>query len=134
MSTTYCYNTEGDRNTVVNQESCRMDVTLLEQRAYVKIAVLPGRNDRVPYGRRLFPTASTSSLTFSRSTAILMWACCSHPFCTTIDLQLSLYRPLCYNSRAHCSLLQCLRITSAILASTHSYFVISSFKCEGKNS
>ena len=30
----YCYNTEGDRNTVVSQESCRMDVTRLEQSAY----------------------------------------------------------------------------------------------------
>ena len=26
----YCYNTEGDRNSVVNQASCRMDVTRLE--------------------------------------------------------------------------------------------------------
>ena len=39
---------------------------------------------------------------------------------------------VCYNSRAHCPLLQCLRTTSAILAGTHSYFVVSSFKCEGK--
>ena len=36
------------------------------------------------------------------------------PFCTTLDLQLTFYRPLCYNSRAHCPLLQCLRATSAI--------------------
>ena len=28
----YCYNTEGDRNLVVSQASCRMDVTRLEQR------------------------------------------------------------------------------------------------------
>ena len=35
------------------------------------------------------------------------------------DLQLSFYCPLC------CT-------TSAILAGAHSYFVISSFKCEGK--
>ena len=28
----YCYNTEGDRNSVASQESCRMDVTRLEQR------------------------------------------------------------------------------------------------------
>ena len=29
----YCYNTEGDRNSVVSQASCRMDVTRLERRA-----------------------------------------------------------------------------------------------------
>ena len=50
-----------------------------------------------------------------------------------LDLQLSFYRPLCYN-RAHCPLLQCLNTISAILAGAHSYFVVSSFKCEGKNS
>ena len=48
------------------------------------------------------------------------------------DLQLSFYHPLCYNSRAQCPLLQCLHTTSARLAGAHSYFVISSFKCEGK--
>ena len=48
------------------------------------------------------------------------------------DLQLSFYRSLCYNSRANCPLLQYLRSTSAILADAHSYFVVSSFKCEGK--
>ena len=35
----YCYNTEGNRNSVVCQASCRM----VEQRAYIKIAVLRGR-------------------------------------------------------------------------------------------
>ena len=30
------------------------------------------------------------------------WHLESHPFSTTLDIQLSLYRPLCYNSRAHC--------------------------------
>ena len=49
-------------------------------------------------------------------------------------LQLSFYHPLCYNSRANCPLLQCLCTKSGILAGTHSYFVVSSFKCEGKNS
>ena len=58
----------------------------------------------------------------------------SIPFCTTLDLQLSFYRPLCYNSSAHCPLLLCIRTTSAILAGAHSYFVVSSFKYEGKNS
>ena len=56
----------------------------------------------------------------------------SNSFCTTVDLQLSFYRPLCYNSRAHYPLLQCLRTASAILAGAHSYFLILSFKCEGK--
>ena len=42
----YCYNTEGDRNSFVSQASCRMGVTRLEQLAYIKIAVLRGRNAR----------------------------------------------------------------------------------------
>ena len=57
-----------------------------------------------------------------------------HLVCTTLDLQLSLYCPLCYNSIDHCPLLQCLHTTSAILAGANSYFVVSLFKCEGKNS
>ena len=40
----------------------------------------------------------------------------SIPLCTMLDLQLSFYYPLCYNSRAHCPLLQCVCTTSAILA------------------
>ena len=40
------YNTEGNRNLVVSQVSCRMDVTQLEQHAYSKITVLRGRNAR----------------------------------------------------------------------------------------
>ena len=63
-----------------------------------------------------------------------VWILTSHetnPFYTTLDLQMSLYRPLCYNSRTHCSLLQCLR-TSVIIAGAHSHFVVSSFTCEGK--
>ena len=39
----HCYNTEGDRNSVVSQASCRMDVTRLEQRACIKIAMPRGR-------------------------------------------------------------------------------------------
>ena len=65
-----------------------------------------------------FPKASAA---FGRH-AILVE---SHPFCTMIDLQLSFYRCLCYNSRAHCPLLQCVRTKSAILAGAHSYFVVS---------
>ena len=52
----------------------------------------------------------------------------SIPFYTTLYLQLSFYRPLCYNSSAHCPLLLCIRTTSAILAGAHSYFVVSSFR------
>jgi hypothetical protein len=29
----------------------------------------------------------------------------SHPFCMTLDFQLSFYCPMCYNTRAHCLLL-----------------------------
>ena len=42
----YCYNTKEDRSSVVSQASCKMDVSRLEQRAYIKIAVLRGRNAR----------------------------------------------------------------------------------------
>ena len=42
----YCYNIEGDRKSVVSQVLCRMDVTQLEQRAYIKIAILRGRSAR----------------------------------------------------------------------------------------
>ena len=58
----------------------------------------------------------------------------SRPFCTTLNLQLSFYLALWYNSRAHRPLLQCQRTKSIILAGAHSYFVVSSFKFEGKNS
>ena len=47
---------------------------------------------------------------------------------------MSFYRPLYYNSRAHCPLQQCLRTTSATLAGPHSYVVISLFKREQKSS
>ena len=45
----YCCNTGGDRNSVVSQASCRMDVARLEQRAYINMAVLivRGGNARV---------------------------------------------------------------------------------------
>ena len=33
--------------------------------------------------------------------------------------RMSFYRPLCYNSRVHCPLLQCLRTANAILACPH---------------
>ena len=78
-----------------------------------------------------------ATVTFSRISPYRLFWCRhavlvdSHPFCKTLDLQLSSYRPLCCNSRA---LLQCLRATGAILSGAHSYFVVSSFQCEGKNS
>ena len=50
------------------------------------------------------------------------------------DLEVSFCRPLCYESIAHCPLLQYLRTTSAIVTGAHSYFAVSSLKCEGKNS
>ena len=50
-----------------------------------------------------------------------------------LDLQLSCYRHLYYNSRALCPLLLFLGTKSAILAGAYSYFVVSSLKCEGKN-
>ena len=44
-----------------------------------------------------------------------------------------IYHLLCYSNRAHCPLLQCWRTKNAILAGALPYFVVSSFKCEGKN-
>ena len=49
---------------------------------------------------------------------------------TMLGLQLSFYRPICYNNRAHCPLVKCLGAESALVAGAHSYFVESSFKCE----
>ena len=56
----------------------------------------------------------------------------SHPFCTTLDLQLYFYPPLCYKRRAHCHLLQCLHTSGAILADAHSYFVVSYVRTKNK--
>jgi hypothetical protein len=63
------------------------------------------------------------------------YECSSRVTCILHDawLRTEFYRPMCYNSWAHCSLLQCLH-ASVILADVHSYFVASSFKWEGKNS
>ena len=91
-----------------------MVVIRLQQYAYMKGELL--------YVRALFPTASTSSLWhylafLPHSMVILMYTPYlveSHPLFTTIDLQLSFYRPLYYNSRAHSLLLQRLHTTSAI--------------------
>ena len=38
----YCYNTEGDRNSVENKASCKMDVKRLEQRVYSGLWTLWG--------------------------------------------------------------------------------------------
>ena len=40
----YYYKTEGDKISDLSQASCRMDVTRLEQSAFIKRAVLEGRN------------------------------------------------------------------------------------------
>ena len=53
----------------------------------------------------------------------------THPFCMTLDLQLSFCCPLCYNSISHCPLLPCLHTTSAILSAAHSYLMVLSYKC-----
>ena len=63
--------------------------------------------------------------------------CCSYQVTSLLHdawLTTGFYRPLCYNSRAHCPLLQCPHTTSAILPGAHSYFVVSLFKYERKNS
>jgi hypothetical protein len=39
----YCHNTKGDRNSVVRQALCRMDVTRLEQHTNIKTALLRHR-------------------------------------------------------------------------------------------
>ena len=113
-----------------------MNLTRLKQRAYIKIAVLRGRNARDSSVRKVIVrTASKSSQCHSLaflppSTAILCTHAVlieSHQFCMTLDLQLRSYRPLCYNIRVHWPLLHCLCATSVILAGTYSYFVVSSF-------
>ena len=106
-----------------------MDVTRLEQRAYIKIAVLRGRKARECHSLLVEVVGNNAPLNVSsvaflpRSTAVLVE---SHTFCTTLDLQLSFYGPLCYNCRAHCLLLQCLRTMNVILAGAHYYFMVSS--------
>ena len=52
----YFYNTEGNRNSVVSQALCKMDVTRLQQRAYMKIAVLQGRNVKRMVSLKLWGT------------------------------------------------------------------------------
>ena len=42
----YYYNTKSDRNSIVSQASCRMHVTRLGQRDYIKLVVMRGRNAR----------------------------------------------------------------------------------------
>ena len=133
----YFYNTEGNRNSVVSQMSFRMDVTRVGHHVYIKIVVLRGRNARKCHSE-LVEVMRNNSLpyrTVARWAAAFQRGCKtseSHTFCTMLDLQLILYCPLCDNTRDHYPLLQCLRTTSAILASAHSYFVVSSFKYEGK--
>ena len=54
--------------------------------------------------------------------------CCRHTVLVESHPLFMMYN----NSRAHCPLLQFLHTTNAIIADAHSYFVVSSFKCEGK--
>ena len=86
------------------------------------------RKGIIPHGFHNFIVAFSSiyfSLTlwlFWSSHAVLVEL---HQLCATFALQLSFYRPLFYNSKAHCYLLQCLGTTSAILTGENSYFVTS---------
>ena len=94
----------------------------------------------VLHGRALFPTVSTKSLwhslAFLPHSMALIQPCFSSRVTSILhDASLTnFYCPLGYNSRAHCPILQCLRTISVILAGAHSYFVVQSFKCEGKDS
>ena len=135
----YFYYKQGHRKSVVSQVLCRMDVIRLEQCTSLKCGS-PSRDSSVWKG--IAPHSFHKlTVTFSRispsqygyfDVGTLFYE--SHPFCTTLDLQLSFYCPLCYNIRAHYPLLQYLRTTSAILPGAYSYFAVSSFKCDGKNS
>ena len=65
----YCYNTEGDRNSLVSQALYRMDVTRLEQRASLKRGGPPRhssvRKGIVPHGFHK-PTVAFSSISPSQ--------------------------------------------------------------------
>ena len=116
-------------------------VTLLEQCTYIKKAILLWRNVRECHNELVEAMGNNAHLvTVLQHFSLTVWLfLCTltvlvelHPFYAMLDVQLNFYYPLCYYSRAHCSLLQCLCTTSAILADTHFYFVVSLFKYEGK--
>ena len=119
-----------------------MHVTRLEQRAYIKITVLRGRNARECHSE-LVEAVGNNALpyrTAMRWVLVLRLFSCrqavlieSHSFFTTLDLKLGFFRPLCYHRRVQYPPLQYLRIKSAILAGAN-YFLAISFKCEGKYS
>ena len=58
----YCNNTAGDRNSVISHSSCRMDVTRLEQRAYIKGEMLQNCREVVivPHDLHKLTVASSS--------------------------------------------------------------------------
>ena len=91
----------------------------------IKIPVLRWRNAKECHSERV------TVLLFSYRHIFLVEL---HIFFTTFDLLLSFYRSLRYNTRDHCPLLQCLNSTNVVIAGANPYFVVLSFKCEGKNS
>ena len=66
----YCFKTEGDRNSVITEVSCRMDVTRLEQRTYIRIAILQGRNARKRHSE-LVETVGNNDLSYR---TVTRWA------------------------------------------------------------
>ena len=44
ISELYCYNTEGDRNSVVGQATCRMEVTPVPTEDWERLGGLPWRS------------------------------------------------------------------------------------------
>ena len=85
----YYYNTAGNRNSVVSDASCRMDMTRLEQRVYIIIALMRDRNARECLSELVEVVSFRTELSRGgrRGDPIE-----SHAFYTTLDLQLSLYR------------------------------------------
>ena len=120
------------------QALCRMDVTQLEQRAYIKVAILRGWNAKECYSE-LVETVGEQCLSIQNCREVgrrVSQKTLPQAHCGILHdawLTTSFYRPLCSNIRVYCPLLQCLCTKSVILAGAHSYFVVS-FKCKGKNS
>ena len=105
-------------------------MTWLKQHAYIKIAILRRKSSvRKGFCSPWLPQAHFIMCEIFHHAVLVE----SHSFCTMHEFQVSFYCPLGYNSRVQCPLLQCLHTTSAIVVGKHSYFVISSLKCEGKN-
>ena len=126
----YCYSIEGDRNSVVSQVSCRMDVIRLEQHhAYIKIVVMRERNARECHSE-LVCSHSFHKLTVA-------FSCISPSQYGYFDVGALFYHTewcLTYNWISITLSLITVEFTAlyCILADTHSYCVAPSFKCEGK--